>query len=88
MAKAILEFNLEDYDDKEAHKTALKGQNYRSAIFEVGQQVFRPARKHGYPDEKISSLLRSLPEGKGEELIGLLEEKFYEVLRENDANDD
>lgn len=53
-------------------------------IYDIRQEVFRPARKHGYPDPRISSLLETLGEG-GYELIELLEDKFNRVLEDRDV---
>jgi hypothetical protein len=44
--KATLEFNLPE--DKELLDNALMAENYKAAFFEIWQEVFRPARKHGY----------------------------------------
>ena len=41
----------------------------------VEQDIFRPARKHGYPDREIQDLLGE----NGEELIGKLEKAYYEA---------
>ena len=46
--KAILEFNLEDPDDRDSHKHALKGSTYYHAIWEL-DQVLRSKDK--YTDE-------------------------------------
>lgn len=59
-----------------------------SALWDIGQEVFRPARKHGYPDQETQQLLdlcntleTSEGYGAGSELVSLLERKFYEILR-------
>ncbi len=54
------------------------------SIMEIRDRVFRPARKHGYVDPKISKLLETLGDD-GIELIGLLEDKFNEVLDDHDV---
>ena len=86
MPKVILEYNLPE--DQEDFETAMQGASAKIALSEIDNQVFRPAQKHGYSDEAIRALLEAIPEGKGEELIGLLEEKFYEILNEYDVNGD
>lgn len=55
MAKCILEYNLPE--DKEDLDCALNGAKYKHALWEVGQEVFRPARKHGYPNVKLQLLI-------------------------------
>lgn len=58
MAKCILEYTLPE--DKEDLDCAINGSTYKHAIWEVSQQVFRPARKHGYSDPRIQSLIEKL----------------------------
>ena len=87
--KAILEFNLPE--DEEEYEITSKATNMSSALFEIKQEIFRPARKHGYSDPEITKLLakinsREAEEGAGEELIGLLETRFYQILNDHDAN--
>lgn len=86
--KATLEFNLPE--EQEKFETAVKALDYRIALWDIAQEIFRPARKHGYADERVQKLLQTIDEcvstgmedGQGTDLIGLLEEKFYEILRE------
>lgn len=85
MPKAILEFNLPE--EQEEFDTAVKAIDYKLALWDIAQDIFRPARKHGYPEERIQKLLLKIDEGtledgQGTELVALLEEKFYEILRE------
>lgn len=74
--KGVLEFNLPEEQDE--FDTACKAGAMSAAISEIANEVFRPARKHGYSDEKIRNLIEKY-EGS-EELVGALEEKFYEIL--------
>jgi hypothetical protein len=60
MSKCTLEYNLPE--DKEDLDCALNGAKYKHALWEVGQQVFRPARKHGYADRRIQELVERLDE--------------------------
>ena len=81
--KAILEFNLPE--DKELLDNALMAENYKAAFFEIWQEVFRPARKHGYRGrDKIENLLDGFPHGV--ELIGELEKMFLEILEDRGIN--
>lgn len=83
MPKAVLEFNLPE--EREDFEEALAGWSYRLALSEVMEQVFRPARKHGYNNEEVRYLLKKLgPEGN--ELIGLLEEMAYGIINERNLN--
>lgn len=58
MSKCTLEYNLPE--DQEDLDCALNGGNYKHALWEVSQEVFRPARKHGYSDARIQSLIEKL----------------------------
>jgi hypothetical protein len=91
--KATLSFTLpEEHDEFEA---AVKASDYKLALWEIAQEIFRPARKHGYQDGRIQQVLDKADEvnvladasgteyeiGAGSELVSMLEQKFYEVLR-------
>jgi hypothetical protein len=81
-----------DGPDDEAKLTLmLNASAMQRALWEIGQEVFRPARKHGYPDPEIRKFLdeKTLTErelGDREELVHALEKKFYEILDNNKVN--
>jgi hypothetical protein len=77
--KAILEFQLPE--EQEEYELANKALDMHSALFDTGQQVFRPHRKHGYSDENIQALLDKLGQD-GYDLVSALESKYYDILRE------
>ena len=83
MPRAYLSFNLPE--DKEDFETASKAINYKLALFEIQQEIFRPARKHGYSDEHLHNLVEKNKDAV--EIIGILEQKFYQILNENGAED-
>lgn len=56
--KGILEFNLPE--ESEEHRMAVNANAAYAALDEIGNQVFRPARKHGYPQEEINSVIAYL----------------------------
>lgn len=56
--KGILEFNLQE--ERDEFETAVMAPNMRSALFDVRQMVFRPARKHGYSQVEIQELVEKL----------------------------
>ena len=58
--KGILEFNLPEESGE--FEDAINAAKYRAALFETRQQVFRPARKHGYGRHDIHVLLTRLDE--------------------------
>lgn len=94
MAKGIIEFNLPE--EGEEFETAVNAGSYKAALWEISQQVFRPARKHGYADARIQALVERLDTvqvssmdgytedmvGGGTELISQLEKLFYQILQE------
>jgi len=58
VSKAILEFNLPE-EETELH-LAINAGNLQAAIWDVSQEVFRPARKHGYSDSTLQRLVEQL----------------------------
>lgn len=46
--KAILEFNLDEREDINRHRTAVQAEDMRYVLDEVWEQLFRPNNKHGY----------------------------------------
>lgn len=85
MPKSTLEFNLNDMEDQRALTRSIKADSAYRSLWDTANEVFRPARKHGYQDEKIQLLVESIGVD-AETLIGLLEDKFYEILKDNDIN--
>jgi hypothetical protein len=92
-------------DDREDFQSAIKGSAAMAALETIANDVFRPARKHGYPDQKIQTLVHNLdmlieklalpdewPKNEfgskmnATELIGLLEQNFYNILKEFDID--
>lgn len=77
--------NKADEDEKSSVRRFLNADDAYCALYEIGNEVFRPARKHGYADVKIQELCRKIDnafpnESPAETLIGLLEERFREIL--------
>jgi hypothetical protein len=78
--KSTLSFNLpEEHDDL---MNALQAPRMSSALFEISQQVFRPARKHGYSDPELAKLAEG-----NEELIAKLEELFSQIIQQHEINE-
>lgn len=78
--KSTLEFNLPE--EREEFQLALKGSSMSIALSEIANEIFRPARKHGFSDKELNDLVEKNPDAV--EIIGMLETKFYEILEEND----
>lgn len=81
--KGILEFNLPE--EREEFQMASNAVKYSIAIHDIGNEVFRPARKHGYADQELQQLIEKNPDAA--EIISLLESKFYEILREHGVDE-
>lgn len=79
MSQVTITYQLPE--DTEEMNLAMSAVSMHSALWEIAQEVFRPARKHGYPDRTIQDALDKCNEG--EELIHLLEKRFYEILEEH-----
>jgi hypothetical protein len=58
MPVATLRFKLPE--EQGEFDTAQKAGSIAAALFDVGQNVFRPARKHGYPEADIQNLITKL----------------------------
>lgn len=57
MPKAILEFRIPE--EQREFDMALKGDSAHFCIEDIGQKIFRPARKHGY-DPETGEMLSTL----------------------------
>lgn len=81
--KVALEFQLPE--EREEYENALNGRRYKSKLIDVGECVFRPARKHGYPDPDLNLFIKNLDkltEGQGTELISKLEDLYIGICNE------
>lgn len=82
--KITLEFDTNKEDGNEEAKTAISAINidrYNSAIWDISQDIFRPARKHGYPNKELQDLLKK--DGVTE-TIEILEKMFFDILHDNE----
>lgn len=92
--RAKLTFDLSDPDDRNEFTRCTKATDAYIALWDIGQEIFRPHRKHGYSDSRVQELIDKCPTFKtkdGEtdycsEVIEKLEEMFYEILREHGIN--
>ena len=78
--KAILVFDLEDPYIREDFQRAVKANDYVIALEDIANEVFRPARKHGYSDTDLQALINKNP--NAEEIISILEKKFWSILED------
>jgi hypothetical protein len=82
MPIVTIKFNLPE--EQYEMDTALKGSAYRYVLDRITQEVFRPARKHGYPDQKIQTVMDEVE--RSSEIVGLLEDLCYKILKEEDVD--
>lgn len=84
--KATLEFDLEDsYAHKKFEAVSSVGRVY-NVINRIRQEVFRPARKHGYNDYSINTLIEN---SGGHDTLAITEDtKFVSTEELNNDNED
>jgi predicted ester cyclase len=75
--KLTLEFNMEDPLAREAYQECLNAGLYAQLLIAVQEEIFRPARKHGYMGMNSGKLNRLLEIPEVAEAIELLEELYY-----------
>jgi len=80
MPTVMIKYALPEEDAE--MKLALKANEYQQALSRVSQEIFRPARKHGYSNAKLQKLLDD--NEIGYEIISILEDMFHEIVREED----
>ena len=79
--KASLTFDLPE--EAEDFELTVKARAMRVALDDIGSRVFRPARKHGYPEPHLQKWVNDFEQA--EALIHDLEQLFYDILREHDV---
>ena len=95
---AILTFDMDE--QKEEFEQAVNAGNMANAIWDIQNDLWRPAFKHGYPDGEIADIIKQinsvlatteLKDQDGdpltaESLISVLSGKFNEILDEHGVN--
>lgn len=83
---ATITFDLSDFDAKYDFKEMLQASDMKLALWKIADEVFKPHRRHGYPENpNINEYLNSDVEAINEcsrTIIGELESKFYEILKD------
>lgn len=84
MPKAILEFNLDDPHERNAHARAVKSTSAYIALSEI-QNSLRSMEKYGsHENDGITNLLQN--NECCVELVGLIREVVYQIIEDNDIN--
>lgn len=73
MAKAILEFDLNRFEDEMAHKRAIKSLDLALAIREI-EECLRGKIKHGQLEKEVYEEVKSI------------QQEFYRILNENNID--
>lgn len=86
--KGILQFNLPE--EQHEFEAAVSAGRMKSVLWDISQEIFRPARKHGYSDHRMKKFTDENGELKDDvaDVIGVLEEMFYEFVREHNVEID
>ncbi|RLA66564.1 MAG: hypothetical protein DRQ88_05915 [Epsilonproteobacteria bacterium] len=61
--KGILEFNLDEYEERKEHRMAIDGWKAHNILNEIPNLIFRPIHKYdGHSDYRIKKVLDQYPE--------------------------
>ena len=73
-------------EDERTLKLMFNAKNMAMAFWDISNELWRPARKHGYSDQNISKFFsQDLPEkelNERIELVAALEEKYRGILHD------
>lgn len=75
----LIILTFDRYENKEELNDALNATNYKIALIEIAEKIFRPNRKYGYSDETLMKLRES---NEVAEAIDILENMFFDILNE------
>lgn len=75
--KVTLRFDLDEPGDREAFQQHTKTEEVFLLLWDIEQEVFRPARKHGYSGLHSARLNKLLEIDEVAEAIKILEELYF-----------
>lgn len=81
--KASLEFDLNDSDAKRDFEMMISSKRIYTVLNRLRNEVFRPARKHGYSDKKINLLIENsgghdtLEVNENTKFVNKAKDKYY-----------
>ena len=75
---ATISFNLPE--DRQELQVALDGWEYKIALEEAWNKVFRPMFKHGYSDEAVNKAIAKCGENNAFELVEALSVLFNKLV--------
>ena len=82
MPEGTLKFNLNE--EEADFKRAVKATDAYICLWDIANEIFRPHRKHGYPDNRIPPVDEWTD--REYKIVEVLEEKFYEILESHGVN--
>lgn len=68
MKTITLKFTCNDRDEEAEALRAFQANALQHALWRIEEEIFRPARKHGYGDERLDAMVEELSK------------RFYEIL--------
>lgn len=82
MKTVSVTIKVEEFEDEHAARRLVNADNAYTALADIRDQIFRPARKHGYANGARQDLFNDLGE-KAYDLASSLEDLFVEILQNN-----
>jgi hypothetical protein len=79
MKKVMIEFEIDSEYDRIAVNECLNADKAYIVLKEITGKLFRPARKHGYPNKAIEDLRTEIGD-KADDLIFELEKMYNELI--------
>jgi hypothetical protein len=76
------EITVKCHDDSEV-VDVVKAYDYKRAIHEVWEVLFRPRHKHGYHNDRVNEIIAQNPAVN--ELMDFLEESYREILIDHEV---
>jgi hypothetical protein len=86
LKECVLSVDLGDPDEESALLQCIKARDAFIALGAVREDLFRPARKHGYKDKRLQDLFIQNEEAIAE-FVYELERRFNEILSDNRLDD-
>ncbi len=80
--KVTFTFDLDEPGDKELYRQHNVTEELHLLIWDIEQEVFRPARRHGYSGPDMARLNELLDDDDVQEAISLLESLYYKKKEE------
>ncbi len=87
MKSVTIRISCDDPEDDKAVRRLVSADRVYFALHDIHNDVFRPARKHGYADPGMQALMDKAGD-VGVELVGALERMFFSILEDHQVTTD